>query len=220
MNKPRGRRPGNPDTRARILDAAHARLLTHGYVGTTLRAVAADAGVNVALISYYFGSKQGLFSAVMALAVSPPTVLAAALQGDPAQLPERLLAAVLAVWDEPSTGAPLRSLVSLAMAEPSSLQAVVEFLEREVIVRLAEWLGGPQATARAAAAVTTIAGVVFTRYVLGLQPVAGMPRCQLVHHLSPALRASLATTRHRQPAAPADVGCGRHGSTTGARSTQ
>lgn len=220
MNKTRGRRPGNPDTRARILQAAQARLLAHGYAGTTLRAVAADAGVDVALISYYFGSKQGLFSAVMALAVSPATVLAATLQGDLAHLPERLLAAVLAAWDEPSTGAPLRALVSLALAEPAALQAVVEFLEREVIVRLAEWLGGPQAHARAAAAVTTIAGVVFTRYVLRLQPVAGMPRDQLVHHLSPAVRASLATTRHRRSAAPADTSRGSYGSATGTRSTQ
>jgi hypothetical protein len=57
---------------------------------------------------------------------------------------------------------------------------------------LAERLAGPQATARAAATVTTIAGLIFTRYVLGLQPLAGMPGDQLIRHVAPAIRASLA----------------------------
>ena len=201
MNKPqhrrRGRRPGNPDTRERVLAAARDRLLAHGYAATTLRAVAADAGVDVALIGYYFGSKQGLFSAVMVLAVSPPAVLTAALEGDPARLPERLVAAVTAAWDDPRTGAPLRTLVTSALQEPAGQRALVEFLEREVVSRLAERLGGPRATARAAAAVTTIAGLVFTRYLLGLPSLAGTSRGQLVHDLAPAIRASL-TDAHRR----------------------
>ena len=201
MNNPaaraRGRRPGNPDTRGRILHAARDRLLAHGYAGTTLRAVAADAGVDVALVSYYFGSKQGLFSAVMALAVSPPTVLSAALEGDPARLPERLVVAVTAAWDDPGTGGPLRALVTTALLEPAGRRALVEFLEREVVTRLAERLGGPRATARAAAAATTIAGLIFTRYLLGLPSVSDASRDQLVRDLAPAIRASLAGPRRR-----------------------
>ena len=73
MNKSpgRGRRTGAPDTREAIRLAARARFLADGYQAVTLRKVAADAGVDVALISYYFGSKVGLFGAAMALPVNP-----------------------------------------------------------------------------------------------------------------------------------------------------
>ncbi|WP_432485412.1 TetR/AcrR family transcriptional regulator [Kineococcus esterisolvens] len=198
MNKKRGRpprdpsSPGGPGTRERILLAARTRLLTRGYTGTTLRAVAADAEVDVALISYYFGSKQGLFSAVMSLTLSPPQVLTSALEGDPAHLPERLLAALTAAWEDPDSGPALRALVVMALEEPAVLRAVVEFFEQEVIARLAEQVGGRRATACAGAAVSTLAGVVFTRYVLRLQPLAGASREQVIHHLAPAIHASLA----------------------------
>jgi AcrR family transcriptional regulator len=197
VGRPKGRRSGDPETRARILHAARDRLLAQGYAGTTLRAVAADAGVDVALISYYFGSKQGLFSAVMALVVSPPTVLGAALEGDPARLPERLVAAVTAAWDDPVSRGPLRALITAALQEPAGQRALVEFLEREVIARLAERLGGPRATARAAAAATTIVGLIFTRHLLGLPSIAGASRVQLVHDLAPAIRTSLSGPHRR-----------------------
>lgn len=197
VGRPRGRRSGDPETRGRILQAAKGRLLAQGYAGTTLRAVATDAGVDVALISYYFGSKRGLFSAVMALVVSPPTVLSAALEGDATRLPERLVAAVTTAWDDPVSGGPLRVLVTDALQDPAGQRALVEFLEREVIARLAERLGGPEATARATAAATTIAGLIFTRYVLGLPSITGASRSQLVRDLAPAIRLSLAGPHRR-----------------------
>lgn len=52
-------------TRKHLLTAARARFLTHGYDRTTLRDVAADAGVNMALIKRYFDSKEGLFKAAL-----------------------------------------------------------------------------------------------------------------------------------------------------------
>ena len=197
MNKTRGRRPGSPDTRGRILTAAEARLLVHGYAGTTLRAVAADAEVDVALISHYFGSKRGLFSAVMALTLSPSAVLSGALEGDPSALPERLVAAVTTAWDDPVTGAPLRTLVTEALQEPAGRLALVEFLEREVVTALAERLRGPGATERAAAALTTIAGLIFTRYLLRLPSITAASPEQLTRDLAPAIRASLTRSGHR-----------------------
>jgi AcrR family transcriptional regulator len=47
-------------TRARIRDAALARFPIDGFGGTTIRAIAADAGVSPALVVHYFGSKEGL----------------------------------------------------------------------------------------------------------------------------------------------------------------
>ncbi|MGW7424024.1 TetR/AcrR family transcriptional regulator, partial [Streptomyces sp. NPDC054813] len=53
-------------TRRALLLAARARFTRLGYDRTTLRDVAADAGVNLALVKRYFGSKEGLFKAALA----------------------------------------------------------------------------------------------------------------------------------------------------------
>jgi AcrR family transcriptional regulator len=64
----RGRRPKGqgPDIRAAILDAAEDLFSRHGFYGVTVRQVAAEVGVDTALIHYYFGAKRELFDAVFA----------------------------------------------------------------------------------------------------------------------------------------------------------
>ncbi|NHC43890.1 TetR/AcrR family transcriptional regulator [Motilibacter sp. K478] len=51
-----------------MLGAARKRFARHGYAATTVREIADDAGANVALISRYFGSKEGLFEACLTAA--------------------------------------------------------------------------------------------------------------------------------------------------------
>ncbi|PJJ62430.1 TetR/AcrR family transcriptional regulator [Compostimonas suwonensis] len=52
-------------TRRLLLQAARRRFARDGYTTTTVRDIAADAGVNVALINRYFISKEGLFEACL-----------------------------------------------------------------------------------------------------------------------------------------------------------
>jgi len=172
MNKGRGRPRGGSDARERILTAARARFASHGYSGTTMRAVAADAVVDVALVSYHFGSKQGLFSAAMTLALSPGQILRAAVHGDPVTLADRILTAVLNSWDDPHNAEPLIALLAAAQEDEQVRRAFQEYVEREVVDRLADHLGGPRATERAAAVVTVVIGLVFSRWVLRLTPIA------------------------------------------------
>lgn len=54
----------NPDLRSRLLDAAIACYVRQGIAATSLRAIAAEAGVNPALLHYYFGDKEQLQEAV------------------------------------------------------------------------------------------------------------------------------------------------------------
>lgn len=193
MNSVRGRRPGGPDTRGQVLDTARAMFVERGYRATTVRAVAERAAVDPALVSYYFGSKRGLFGAAMTLPVNPADVLGAVIDaGDLADLPARLLTAVVSTWDDPETGPALRELVIMAMQDPTVLRALREFMEREVVGRLAERLGGADASARAAAGATQVAGIILARYVLRLDTVAAMPARELVARLTPALTTLLA----------------------------
>lgn len=187
----RGRRPGRSDTRGQILDVARRRFLAEGYQAVTLRSVAAEASVDVALISYYFDSKKGLFGAALGLVANPPEILAAALPGDPATRPERVLHALLATWDDADRGAELRLLVGAATQEPDLARLLAEVFEREMFARIADTLHGPHREQRAAAMGVQLAGVVFTRYVLRVEPVASMSVDELVRHLRHGLHAAL-----------------------------
>ena len=69
-----GRRPGNADTRGEIVQAATRVFAAKGYDGTSLRAVAREAGVDPALVHHYFEGKAGLFVAAMALPFDPRSV--------------------------------------------------------------------------------------------------------------------------------------------------
>src|SRR5580700_12251067 len=90
-----GRRGGDSGTREAILAAARARFGDLGYDRATIRAIAADAGVDAALVHHFYGTKDQLFAAAMRLPVNPRQVLADALapgaRGENQTLGEHLL---------------------------------------------------------------------------------------------------------------------------------
>jgi AcrR family transcriptional regulator len=186
LNKTRGRPRGNPDTKARIAAAARELFLEHGYKGTTVRAIAAEVGVDSALISYHFGSKQGLFGQSLNLLCVESGALDQALAGDQAGLADRLLTAVTGMWD---ATAPAEN--RMALQDGDAMRAFRGYLESELLVRIAEFLDGPGATDRAAAAVGVIGGVIFTRYLNPIRAIAALPPAQVRRVFGPALRAAL-----------------------------
>ena len=118
----RGCRPGAPDTRSAILSAARARFASAGFAGTTMRAVAADAAVDAALVHHYFGSKDDLFVAALELPVDIRDQLAPVIAEGPDGAGERLIAVLLSVWDDPVNLPALQALAcSLITGERSLL---------------------------------------------------------------------------------------------------
>lgn len=198
----RGRRPGSPDTRATILDVARRRFLEDGYHAVTLRSVAAESEVDLALISYYFGSKKGLFGAALALGANPAELLAqVAEDGDLSTFPERVLHQVLAVWDDPVSGPPLIAMLKSAIDDRDVGELVKEAVEREIVERIAGLVPGRDARQRAAAFTTVIGGLITTRYLLRLEPMVSMDAHEVVRFVSPQLRQAL-----RGPGRPAPRG--------------
>src|SRR5437764_4269513 len=63
--------PKNSATKERILDAAEALFMEHGFEATSLRQITATAGVNLAAVNYHFGSKEELFQAVLTRRLDP-----------------------------------------------------------------------------------------------------------------------------------------------------
>src|ERR1700689_677128 len=60
-----------PDTRTRILDAAERLFAERGFRGTSVRAITALAGANLAAVGYHFGSKAELVAAVIRRVTEP-----------------------------------------------------------------------------------------------------------------------------------------------------
>jgi AcrR family transcriptional regulator len=191
----RGRRTGNPDTRGAILAAAHARFLASGYDATTMRAVARDAGVDAALVHYFFGTKKDLFAAALALPVSPAGALEEIVTaGGTEDLGERILRRLLPIWDAAGSDSPLVGLVGSAFGRDEAATLVHEYIRREILGRLAAALDAPDAERRAALTGTQLIGLIVARYVLRVEPLASASHDEIVAAVAPTLQRYLTGT--------------------------
>lgn len=80
----------DPEARAKILAAAEQLFAEHGFAGVGIRQIAAAAGVNGAMIHYYFGNKESLYSAIIENAATTVRGLIAEAISSATALEERL----------------------------------------------------------------------------------------------------------------------------------
>ena len=185
-SRPRGRRPGSTDTREQILAAARSRFAAHGYDRTRIRDVADDAGVDAALVHYFFKTKDGLFVAAMELPFRPAEVIAPVLAEGVDGLGERMVRRVLTVWDEPAHQAALLAIVHGAGAHPGAAVALREFVVSEIVARLAALLDGDQL--RATLVASQVVGLIALRYIARVEPLASLDREEIVALVAPTLQ--------------------------------
>lgn len=137
-----GRRAGDSGTREAILAAARERFAGHGYERTTIRGIAADAGVDPALVHHFYGTKERLFAAAIRLPVVPGEIIATAL--DPAarepgrSLGEHLLRTVLGAWDVAEMRSPFLGLLRSAVTSERAAAMMREFTTEAILRRVAE----------------------------------------------------------------------------------
>jgi AcrR family transcriptional regulator len=191
VNSRRGRPTGRSTTRERIILAARAAFFEHGYEAATVRAIARDAGVDHAMVNYWFGSKEGLLRAVLEMAVAPGEVVEHVIAQHPRDLATSLLAAALELWDRPEVAVTFRRMVRTALADADAERVVREYLGSRLAGRLEEAIGGRDARGRTAAAAAIMSGLFMTRCVLGIEPIASMSRPEVVRAMAPALRLAL-----------------------------
>lgn len=183
----RGRRPGAPDTRAAILSAARESFAAAGYGGTTIRAVAATAGVDAALVHHYFGSKDDLFVAALELPVDPRAVLASAIAEGPDGAGERMLRVFLSVWDNPELRLPLLGVVR-GMFDPAGQRLIRDGFLPAVLAPIGVALGLERPDVRMPLLASQVLGLIVVRYVLEVEPVASMPPDEVVAIYGPTLQ--------------------------------
>src|SRR6266511_3273043 len=131
-----GRRPGQTETREKILDAARHRFAELGYDGATVRGIAADAGVNAALLHHFFGTKQQLFAASLNLPVNPAEVVPAILAGPREQLGERLVRTFLGFWAAPEGRTPFIAMLRSAATNEQVAVMMRQFIEHAVLAEV------------------------------------------------------------------------------------
>jgi AcrR family transcriptional regulator len=183
----RGRRPGAPDTRATILDAARSAFAEKGFAGTTIRGVASMAGVDAALVHHYFGTKDDLFLAAMELPFDPRHVIGPALAGGPDGAGERLLRAFLSLWDDPEIAPVLVGIVRSAL-QPGGERVLTQGFVPVVLLPVGEALGIDRPDLRMPLVISQVAGLILTRYVIGLEPIASMPAETVVSTYAPVIQ--------------------------------
>jgi AcrR family transcriptional regulator len=183
----RGRRPGTPDTRADILEAARSLFAAHGFGGTTIRAVAAAAGVDAALVHHYFGTKDDLFIAALDIPVDPRVVVAPVVAGGPDGAAERLLSAFLSVWDDAEVRPALLAVVRAVM-DPSAHRLMSEGFLPVVIEPVGVALGLDRPEHRMKLVASQMIGVILMRYVFEDEPLASMSREQVIATYAPTIQ--------------------------------
>ena len=184
----RGRRPGDSSTRDAILAAARTRFAAHGYDRTRIRDVAGDAGVDPALVHYFFKTKEGLFAAALALPIRPAEIIPPLVAPGVSGLGERLLRRVLEIWDDPAYRDALLAMLHGASTMPGALDAIREFVLVELRGRVIEVIEAGEPELRASLAGSQIVGLVILRYVVRAEPLASLPREAVVPLVAPTLQ--------------------------------
>lgn len=183
----RGRRPGAPDTRAQVLDAARASFAEKGFRSTTIRAVAATAGVDPALVHHYFGTKDNLFLAALEMPVDPRELLAPVVQQGPDGAGERLLRTFLSAWDDPDIQVRLLAVVRSVLDDDGG-QLLKEGFIPVVVAPVLARLVADQPEVRIPLVVSQVVGLIVARYVLALPSMALMPADDLVARMGPVIQ--------------------------------
>ncbi|CAN5752148.1 TetR family transcriptional regulator [soil metagenome] len=166
-------------TRADILAAARQRFGAEGYERTTLRAVAADVGVDAALVIRYFGSKQDLFAAAAEFTLDLPDLS----DVDPAHLADALLPRFFAVWEYDST---FVALLRAAMTSPVAADTMRRVFATQVAPALATVIKDHHVL-RAGLFGAYIIGLATTRYVIQNPAVADLGHDELVKWIAPVV---------------------------------
>ncbi|MEI8261450.1 MAG: TetR family transcriptional regulator [Actinomycetes bacterium] len=195
-----------PDASAAVLHAARAAFASRGYAVTTVKSVAAAAGVAPAVVKSLYANKERLFTAAMRLPFDPadavPELLAPGLEG----MGERLVRLTLALV---SDDAVRRDLVRVLRSDAAAgaaidgsavdqVRAMTEFMSASVLDRVVAALGVPDARLRGSVISSYLMGIVMSRYVVKMEPLASASDDEIVAMVAPAIQALLDPTVNRK----------------------
>jgi AcrR family transcriptional regulator len=181
-------------TRDAVLAAARRAFAAHGYERTTVRAIAADAGVDPSMVIRYYRSKDDLFRAATEIDLALPDLSRVAAPDRGAVLARRFLE----LWDDPGTGEVLTVLLRSAPTSAGAAERIRETFAGQVLAMVRTAAGpdaGSEVSGRAAALGSFMLGTALARYVLELPPLATASRDDVEAVMAPVVDAILAGDR-------------------------
>jgi AcrR family transcriptional regulator len=169
-----------------IIVAAREHFAAHGYAGTSVRAVAASAGVDPALVYHYFRTKDELFLQAMDIPLDPREALAPVIAAGVERAGERILETMFAVWDNEQLRLPLLAVVR-RFTEPEG-QPIRDGFLRGMVGPVGVGLGLDEPERRMTLVASQVVGLVLLRYVLEVEPLASAPADELVATYAPTIQ--------------------------------
>lgn len=152
-------------TRARLVAAARKAFSEQGFERTTVREIAADAGVNPALINRYFGGKEQLFVNSVSIDLKFPN-LASVPRAD---IGRTLVQHFFERWEGSEDDDLLRVLIRTAVTNAQAASRIRTILASQVTSMVAGVVSSERAGERACLIATQILGLAYARFVLGLK---------------------------------------------------
>jgi AcrR family transcriptional regulator len=183
-----GRRPGGPDTRGEILEAARETFAAKGFEGTSLRAVARAAGVDAALVHHYFDGKESLFVEAMALPIDPRIVAERVLDGPVDGIGDRIIGTFLAVWEAPESRVRMKAMLRAAISSEDYAHLIRDAITRLILGPVSSVLDVPDAPLRVSLVASQLMGVVLVRYIIELDPLASATPDEVVARIAPTIQ--------------------------------
>jgi AcrR family transcriptional regulator len=183
-----GRPAGNSDTRDRILASARELFARNGIGNTSIRAVAAAAGVDSALVHHYFGTKEKLFAAAVRIPIDPNAVLGPLREVPVEELGYKIPSTLLSLWDS-EIGAAFMATLRSILAGPEA-HLFRSFIQDVIAVEVGSRVDTPPGTGliRIEFVASQLVGVVIARYILELEPFASLPAEQIARTVAPNLQ--------------------------------
>jgi AcrR family transcriptional regulator len=172
-------------SRTAILAAARDLLASKGYEATTIRAVAAAAGIDPSMVMRYYGSKEGLFAAAVDVDLHLPK---------PSDLPrdrigELLAAHLIARWEGALSDEFIRLILRSAGTNKAAAEQFQVIFESQLLTFVRELTGdAPDARRRAAMLSSQVLGLSYCRYVIELPAVVEIDAETLARTLAPVLQ--------------------------------
>jgi AcrR family transcriptional regulator len=188
-SRKRGRRPGPGSTSEDVLNAARTLFAERGYQATTVRAIAATAGVTPAMIHHFFGSKHQVFLAAIRMPIDPVRLVGDLTAGARRTFPRRFVTRFVTLWSAEPTGPALQTMLRTAIGDDEQAAAIRTFAESVLLPTAAAALD--VSTERMAAALSVLIGMAVARHLIGIAPLAELSDEQVIERYVPAVRAAL-----------------------------
>ena len=183
-----GRPPGTSDKRDRILSSARELFARNGIDKTSIRAIAADAGVDPALVHHYFGTKTQLFAAAIHIPIDPLAVIGPLREVPVERIGYTLPSILLPLWDSELGKGFIATLRSILAGNDVSL--VRSFLQEVIAAEVGSRVDNPPGSGRIRVqfVASQLVGVVMARYILELDPFRSLPVDQIAETIAPNLQ--------------------------------